>query len=95
MKKFKVSFRGYDTKEVNTFLDDVIFKLEKIISDSKKKDEILTSKDKTILDLQNELSKYKSLEQTLNSTITTVQANSEKIRLQAIENSDKANFKFP
>jgi len=88
MKKFKVSFRGYDTKEVNTFLDDVIFKLEKIISDSKKKDEILTSKDKTILDLQNELSKYKSLEQTLNSTITTVQANSEKIRLQAIENSD-------
>ncbi len=88
MKKFKVSFRGYDTYEVNAFLDDVIMKLEKIISDSKRKDEIVISKDKTILDLQSELNRYKSIEQTLNSTITNVQANSEKIRLQAKQDSD-------
>ena len=88
MKKFNFSFRGYNPNEVNAFLDDVIIKLEKIISDSKKKDEIVASKDKTIFDLQSELNRYKSIEQTLNSTISNVQANSEKIRLQAKQDSD-------
>ena len=49
MKKFNKTFRGYNPKEVNAFLDEVIVKLEKIISDSKKKDEIAIAKDKTIL----------------------------------------------
>lgn len=88
MKKFNFSFRGYNPNEVNAFLDDVIIKLEKIISDSKKKDEIVASKDKIIFDLQSELNRYKSIEQTLNSTISNVQANSEKIRLQAKQDSD-------
>lgn len=88
MKKFNFSFRGYNPNEVNAFLDDVIIKLEKIISDSKKKDEMVASKDKTIFDLQSEINRYKSIEQTLNSTISNVQANSEKIRLQAKQDSD-------
>lgn len=37
MKKFNITFRGYNPTEVNAFLDDVILKLEKIISDSKEK----------------------------------------------------------
>lgn len=88
MKKFKKTFMGYDPIEVNIFLDDVIMKLEKIISDSRKKDENAIAKDKIIIDLQNELNRYKQMESTLNSTITNVQANSERIRYQAKQESD-------
>ena len=88
MKKFNYSFKGYNPNEVNAFLDDVIMKLEKIITDSRKKDEIVASKDKTIYDLQSELNRYKSIEQTLNSTISSVQSHNEQIRLQAKADSD-------
>ena len=88
MKKFKTTFRGYDPIEVNMFLDDVIMKLEKIISDSRKKDEITIAKDKEILELKNELNRYKQIENTLNSTITNTQANTERIRLAAKQESD-------
>lgn len=88
MKKFNKTFRGYNPKEVNAFLDEVIVKLEKIISDSKKKDEIAIAKDKTIIELQNELNRYKQIERTLNSTITNAQANNDRIRYIAKEESD-------
>lgn len=88
MKKFKVGFRGYNTNQVNSFLDDVILKLEKIVIDSKEKDKMLALKDKTIQDLHYEIKRYKGIEQTLNQTISSVQANSERIRLQAKETSD-------
>ncbi len=88
MKKFNITFRGYNPTEVNAFLDDVILKLEKIISDSKRKDEIAIAKDKKIIELQNELERYKQIENTLNSTIINVQSNNERVRLAAKQEGD-------
>lgn len=88
MKKFNIIFRGYNPREVNAFLDDVILKLEKIISDSKRKDDLMISKDKKIEELQNELIRYKQIESTLNTTIISAQTNNERIRLAAKQEGD-------
>ncbi len=81
MDKFRKSFRGYDSTEVNEFLDGIISQVEKIVSD-------LKDKDKTILSLQDTLSKYKSIEHTLNVSVINAQENGERIRQMAKQEAD-------
>ncbi len=81
MDKFRKSFRGYDTKEVNEFLDGIISQVEKIVVD-------LKNKDNAILLLQETISKYKSIEHTLNTSIVSAQENGERIRQMAKQEAD-------
>lgn len=81
MDKFRKSFRGYDTKEVNEFLDGIISQVEKIVVD-------LKNKDNAILLLQETISKYKSIEHTLNTSIVNAQENGERIRQMAKQEAD-------
>jgi cell division initiation protein len=76
VKKFSKSFRGYNPKEVNDFLDTVITQVDKIVNESKQKDTI-------IADLQNTINKYKAIENTLNTSIVAAQENGERLRLMA------------
>ena len=80
MNKFNKVLRGYDPKEVNAFLDEIILKVESIVNDSKEKDN-------KINELQNIVSKYKTLESNINSTFINAQENSE--RLRQIANQEK------
>jgi len=62
MNKFNKTFRGYDPTEVNKFLDDIILQIEKIVKESKEKDRV-------IFKLNDTISKYKTLEHTLNTSV--------------------------
>jgi cell division initiation protein len=88
MRKFNKALYGYDPKEVNSFLDSIIVQVEKIISDSKKKDTAIIEKDKVILELQNTINRYKSMESTLNSSLLSAQENNERIRQMAKQESE-------
>ncbi len=73
MRKFNKTFRGYNPKEVNLFLDDVIKQIDKIITESKQKDKIIS-------DLKHTIERYKSLETTINTSIVAAQENGERLR---------------
>lgn len=88
MKKFSKSFYGYNPDEVNVFLDSVISQVEKIINESKTKDILLSEKDKTILELQNTVNRYKGIESTLNHSIISAQEQTDRIRQLAKQESD-------
>ncbi|MBN2426372.1 MAG: DivIVA domain-containing protein [Calditrichaceae bacterium] len=77
-QEFKKSMRGYDSVEVDTFLDMVAAEMEKLIEDYE------TSKKKEIA-LQTELSHYKDVEKTLKETLHNVQETTQ----QSKENSQK------
>lgn len=81
MRKFRKAFRGYNQLEVNNFLDSVISQVEKIISESRQKD-------KVIVDLQNTVNRYKAIENTLNTSIISVQENGERLRQMAKQESE-------
>ena len=56
MKKFDTSFRGYDKKQVNSFVGDVADKYESMLNN-------LKSRDQQIQELQNKLEYYKKMEE--------------------------------
>lgn len=98
MEKFNRVLRGYDPDEVNSFLDDVIKQVEKMIKDIKIKDEQLILKDKKIKELKNELeefshvkdklSQYERMEDTLNRAIVMAQKTSDQIKSNAHRESE-------
>jgi cell division initiation protein len=88
MRKFNKTFYGYDPNEVNSFLDSVIAQVEKIIDESKKKDESIILKDKIILELQNTVNRYKTMESTINSSLLSAQENNERIRQMTKQESE-------
>ncbi|MDD4027812.1 MAG: DivIVA domain-containing protein [Bacilli bacterium] len=81
MNKFNKTFRGYDPTEVNKFLDDIILQIEKIVKESKEKDRV-------IFELNDTISKYKTLEHTLNTSVINAQENAERLRQIAKQESD-------
>lgn len=76
MKKFSRSFRGYNVSEVNDFVNEVITQVEKIVNESKEKDN-------QIAVLSASIKKYKNMEETLNRTISMAQETSEQLRRAA------------
>lgn len=81
MNKFSKTFRGYNPDEVNKFLDDIIVQLEKIVSESKEKDIVIAN-------LKDSLSKYKTIEHTLNTSVISAQENAERLRQMAKQESE-------
>lgn len=77
-QEFKRGMRGYDTVEVDTFLEMVGNEFEKLLQD-------VREYDKKIIALESELSKFKEVESTLKQTLMNVQQTSDK----SLENSKK------
>jgi cell division initiation protein len=70
-QEFKRSLRGYDTVEVDTFLEMVGKDYEKILDQNSKYQ-------KRIIELETELKNYKEVESTLKQTLMSVQETSDK-----------------
>ena len=90
MERFNRTLRGYDPEEVNVFLDKVIGKVETMVSELKKKDEIIAEKNKQIesysnlidenKNLKEKLAQYERIEGTLNRAIIMAQKTSDQMR---------------
>jgi cell division initiation protein len=70
-QEFKKVMRGYDTVEVNTFLDLVGSEFEKLLHQ-------MREYDKKIIALEAELNKFREVESTLKQTLMNVQESSDK-----------------
>jgi len=77
-QEFKKVMRGYDTIEVDTFLDMVSNEFEKLLTD-------VREYEKKVVGLEAELSNFKEVESTLKQTLMNVQETSGK----SLENSKK------
>lgn len=98
MERFNRTLRGYDPEEVNVFLDKVIVKVETMVSELKKKDEIIAEKNKQIesysnlidenKNLKEKLAQYERIEGTLNRAIIMAQKTSDQMRLAASKESE-------
>ncbi len=91
MDKFNRTLRGYDPEEVNAFLDQVIARVETMVSDIEKKDEeIRTLKAKLgeTETMQDKLSQYERMEDTLNRAILMAQKTSDQLKVAAHRESE-------
>lgn len=91
MEKFNRTIRGYDPEEVNQFLDKVITQVERIINESKEKDEKLAHYEQLKQEnerLQEKIKQYERMEATLNKAIVMAQKTSDQIKLSAHEESE-------
>ena len=73
MRKFSTSLSGYNKLEVNNFVNEVTSEYESLLSKLKKQDE-------DILNLKQELEKYKNMENTLNRAIMVAEDASNQIK---------------
>ena len=81
MKKFSKSFSGYNTHEVNAFVDDVVKNVDDMLTKMK-------AKDMEIDRLTKELEHYKSMDATLNRAIVMAEESSKKYRESSLNESD-------
>ena len=81
MKKFSKSFSGYNTHEVNAFVDDVVKNVDSMLTKMK-------AKDMEIDRLTKELEHYKSMDATLNRAIVMAEESSKKYRESSLNESD-------
>ncbi len=76
MKKFDTVFRGYDKKQVQEFLDDVIKNYETLLNKSKKTEE----ENKKLVD---QIAYYQRIEETMNRAIYTAEQAGDQIKSTA------------
>lgn len=76
MKKFDTVFRGYDKKQVQEFLDDVIKNYETLLNKSKKTEE----ENKKLV---NQIAYYQRIEETMNRAIYTAEQAGDQIKSTA------------
>lgn len=81
MKRFERSFRGYNTHQVNAFVDDVVEKVDDMINKMKQKDLEIDR-------LKKELEHYKSMDVTLNRAVLMAEEASNKYKENSISESD-------
>ena len=81
MKKFSTSFNGYSKAEVNSFVNEVTNEYENMLNK-------LKSYDSKISELQEQLTKYKNLENTLNRAIRYAEDASNNIKTAARNESN-------
>lgn len=90
MEKFSKTLRGYNADEVNTFIDEVISRVEEMVKLNKKNEEeidklknIIDNKNKDITKLYEEVSSYEKREDSINKVILTAQDTSDQMRQSA------------
>ncbi|MGD7008499.1 DivIVA domain-containing protein [Metabacillus sp. 84] len=75
-KEFNKGFRGYDEDEVNEFLDQIIKDYEMVIRDKKESEA-------RVADMEEKLSHYTVIEETLNKSILIAQETAEEVKRNA------------
>ena len=98
MEKFTRVMRGYDPDEVNNFLDQVIKRVEKMISDIDNKNKLIVDKNDEIRRLRSKLEEtnalkekleqYERMESTLNRAILMTQKTSDQLKVAAHRESE-------
>jgi cell division initiation protein len=88
MKKFSKTLRGYNPKEVNAFLDEIIGQVEKMVAENKAKNSMISDLKKQINEIEEQINRYKAMEVTMNKTIVAAQDSGEQIRRIARQESD-------
>ncbi len=81
MKKFDKSFNGYNVEQVNAFVDEVIEKVDDMITKMK-------AKDLEIDRLTKELEHYKEMENTINRAVMIAQDAASKYKENSLNESD-------
>lgn len=90
MEKFKRAVRGYDPKEVNEFLDQIIKQVENMIEEIKERDAKILELEQVAEEnarLKEKLEQYERMEATLNKALLMAQKTSEQIKLAAHQES--------
>lgn len=87
MEKFNKTFRGYNPREVNAFLDEVIGYIEKMVANRDEDNQKMIALRNANEKLEEQVNRYKMIETTLNKTIVAAQDNSEHIRKIAKQES--------
>ena len=80
MEKFKRSINGYNIDEVNAFIDDVITKVELIITEEKKIENDIVIKEKKIRELEDAILRYQNMENQLHTSLLNAEQNGEYIK---------------
>ena len=80
MEKFKRSINGYNIDEVNAFIDDVITKVELIITEEKKIKNDIVIKEKKIRELEEAILRYQNMENQLHTSLLNAEQNGEYIK---------------
>lgn len=91
MERFSITRHGYDIDEVNGFLDKVISKVEKIVSENKEKDAKIAELGKLEAEnraLKEKISRYEKMEATLQKAIVMAEKTSEQIKINAHNESE-------
>jgi len=81
MEKFNKALRGYNPDEVNKFLDDIISRVEEMVSE-------INNKNVKIRDYENKLKHYKAMEQTLNRSLLVAEETATQIKKNARDERD-------
>lgn len=81
MKKFDRSLNGYNVAQVNAFVDDVVDKVDDMITKMKQKDMEITR-------LNKELEHYKSMDATLNRAVVIAEEAANKYKENSLNESD-------
>lgn len=81
MKKFDRSFNGYNIDQVNAFVDDVVDKVDDMITKMKQKD-------MEIDHLTKQLEHYKNMDATLNRAVVVAEEAASKYKEQSLNESD-------
>ena len=76
MKKFRKALRGYNVKEVNAFINEVICQVEKMIAEDNRKTMIINNQNK-------ELKNYKNMEESLKKSILMAEETANQMKKMA------------
>lgn len=88
MEKFSYEANGYNRKEVNQFIGDVIRQTEGIIKKCRLQGESITKLEQEISSLNAELKHYKELENTLKNAIMKAEETGDNIKKVARDESE-------
>ena len=76
MKKFRKALRGYNVKEVNAFINEVISQVEKMIAEDNRKIMVISN-------LNKELQNYKCMEESLKKSIVMAEETASQMKKMA------------
>lgn len=88
MEKFNKTLHGYNPKEVNAFLDNVIAQVDKMVTELKTKEAMIVNLNKENITLREQIERYKAVENIMNKTIVAAQDSGEQIRRIAKQESE-------
>ena len=88
MEKFNYEANGYNRKEVNQFVSDVIDQTSGLVDKYIKQKETIKEQQKDIVSLKLELDRYKTLESNLKDQILRSERNAEQIKIHAKEEAE-------